>query len=748
MQRVVYELVPLRRSNDSAIKVDVDGDMMNESKKASGWPFGGWKGTLYLGSITSFTVLILNLFMILWASLRHAEHGQAVLYSGNCDRVKEISTGIHFLINILSTFLLSASNFAMQCLSAPTRRDVDRAHATKKWLDIGVPSVRNLWRIPKARLILWLCLVWTSVPLHLFYNSTVYSTIAAYSYDVFVGNSSFNSLTPDEVEAVYDERLKTSGSPNSAQRLVGMSDVLEKLMPSDCISAYATNFQTKYGSLVVISGAFNGSESPINRIDYQVVPTAGDDTQMDPYGWICADRKGQLQQEHPCSHYISDLKSRDEWVVRGHKVDYCLAERTPEKCTLEYSLPLAITVIGANFVKAILIGLAAWVLRGNPLLTVGDAIASFLRSPDETTVGECLLTRDIVVMRARQHDMWRIHGLLTKTATYCLFKMREAGITVPGTFLGSYFAQLAKEEVESEVLKYNAEPKQRWSSLSKTRWVTGLFTYISSLGVCIGLLGYGLAKMGNSEGVWSSGLAAVDTKTMIDALNWPGDLISNTLIANIPQLIFSVLYFMVNSILTNMTLAGEWNNFSLQRKGLRVSTRPQGHQRRTYFLSLPYRYGVPLITLSALLHWLMSQSIFLVRILSYTGWQERDTSYDTMTVGYSPPAIMAVICVGALVPAALIWIGQRRFKSGMPVAGSCSLAIAAACHPSGKTDGEKLEIEYDLLKWGAESYQAGEIGHCTFSNGKVHPPEGGVVCLGSWTQRCEDDAAAPHAWGP
>lgn len=46
---------------------------------------------------------------------------------------------------------------------------MDRAHTRSKWLDIGVPSVRNLWQIPRLRMVLCLCLVLSSVPLHLLY---------------------------------------------------------------------------------------------------------------------------------------------------------------------------------------------------------------------------------------------------------------------------------------------------------------------------------------------------------------------------------------------------------------------------------------------------------------------------------------------------------------------------------------------------------------------------------------------------
>jgi hypothetical protein len=54
----------------------------------------------------------------------------------------------------------------MQTVSAPMREDLDKAHARGKWLDIGIPSVRNLLCIEKKRVLIWLCLGLSSVPLH------------------------------------------------------------------------------------------------------------------------------------------------------------------------------------------------------------------------------------------------------------------------------------------------------------------------------------------------------------------------------------------------------------------------------------------------------------------------------------------------------------------------------------------------------------------------------------------------------
>lgn len=90
-----------------------------------------------------------------------------ILYAGDCDQARQINTGLHLLINVLSTILLGSSNYCMQCLSAPTRKEVDRAHAQKRSLDIGVLSVSNLLRINKKRAMMWAFLGLSSIPLHL-----------------------------------------------------------------------------------------------------------------------------------------------------------------------------------------------------------------------------------------------------------------------------------------------------------------------------------------------------------------------------------------------------------------------------------------------------------------------------------------------------------------------------------------------------------------------------------------------------
>lgn len=130
---------------------------------------GGWRTGVTYSAIAAVVVLLINVSLTLWASKKYGQDGRGLgtIFEGKCKQTKRASLWLHLTINILGTILLSASNYSMQCLSAPTRAEIDKAHRRKRWLDIGVPSVRNLGRVSRRKLVLWLLLGLSSVPLHL-----------------------------------------------------------------------------------------------------------------------------------------------------------------------------------------------------------------------------------------------------------------------------------------------------------------------------------------------------------------------------------------------------------------------------------------------------------------------------------------------------------------------------------------------------------------------------------------------------
>ena len=94
-----------------------------------------------------------------------------------------------------------------------------------------------------------------------------------------------------------------------------------------------------------------------------------------------------------------------------------------------------------------------------------------------------------------------------------------------------------------------------------------------------------------------------------------------------------------------------------------------------------------------------------------------------MTCGFSPSPIVATVAASALSFVAIIALGFRRLKSGMPVVGSCSAAIAAACQPG--SDSYKEEAAREKVQWGATEDGLGAVGHCGFSMDAVELPVDG-----------------------
>lgn len=138
------------------------------AEKYLGPRFTGWRFGVLHFAVWASVVFLINLIVMIWGMVA-TSGAKGVFYDGDCDRVKKLNTGLHLLINIFSTILLAGSNYTMQCLSAPTRREIDSAHSRQPgmYLDIGVPGIRNIGYISRRRAVLWVVLGLSSLPLHL-----------------------------------------------------------------------------------------------------------------------------------------------------------------------------------------------------------------------------------------------------------------------------------------------------------------------------------------------------------------------------------------------------------------------------------------------------------------------------------------------------------------------------------------------------------------------------------------------------
>lgn len=102
-------------------------------------------------------------------------------------------------------------------------------------------------------------------------------------------------------------------------------------------------------------------------------------------------------------------KASSGWSpLEGPTTNYCLAVRPPENCKLHFSLYLGIVVVASNALKLGLMCSVAFVIdiEDEPLTTMGDAVASFLKDPDVTTKNMCNLARKDFQAR-HKHRPWR-----------------------------------------------------------------------------------------------------------------------------------------------------------------------------------------------------------------------------------------------------------------------------------------------------------------------------------------------------
>lgn len=169
-----------KNNEESAIPLVPPSESHTPEATQRSWRDGlqGCRFGIFSGALITTLVFLINLITTAVIASRgdaalpnsggkYSLRKRAVLYQGDCGTTNRLDIGIHLLINILSTLLLSSSNYAMQCLSAPTREEVDQAHRKRKWLEIGAPGLRNLKSIGRDRLALWFVLLLSSLPLHL-----------------------------------------------------------------------------------------------------------------------------------------------------------------------------------------------------------------------------------------------------------------------------------------------------------------------------------------------------------------------------------------------------------------------------------------------------------------------------------------------------------------------------------------------------------------------------------------------------
>ncbi|KAH6889399.1 hypothetical protein B0T10DRAFT_606713 [Thelonectria olida] len=656
-------------------------------------------------------ILLTNLSLTIFAIARYgSEKGVGLIYEGDCQTVKDLDQWIHLLINLLGTGMLGASNYCMQLQAAPTRENLNKAHANGRWLDIGVPSLRNLKHLDVRRRITWFILALSSVPIHLIYNSAVFQSFASNNYAVAVVKDSFlDGASFDFATA----RTRQSGDPgwddfrvdpdyiNYTDVFLGVqknASTYQRLNLTACFELYDDYWKPQGNVIVQVENTTLQTPTNDSLLLFAYIVPRWDDWGKNM--WALGNGTGKFVAQSP-THPVT------EWYLGlpHYRVSSCLVQ-DPDTikltCRFQYSPQILITVCLMNFVKA---GIMLWIwesrrkekhdsgsIDAQPLYTLGDAIASFMRRPDPTTI-----------------DM----GLATK---YDFLRPRKP-----------WFSLHSKDpELNREPREFRKQSMFWMQAASVKRWA--ILVSFCSLAILVGgvLLSVAFHNLHHRNiktdfaGLQDLGFGAVTPYTyLVTGLprDDPAGLIANVLVANLAQLVLSMVYLLYNTMLSTFLVQREFSFMykTEKRKTLRVSE-PIGIQRSSYFISLPLRYGVPLYVTSGFMHFLFSQSIFLSRITAYfpDGTEDKRASFSTCS--YSPIAIITTMIVGGFLVLSIILLGCRKYDGTMRMVATNSRAISAACHAleADREDGYLMPVQWGVIR------RTGGIGKLAFTTA---PPD-------------------------
>ena len=224
------------------------------------------------------------------------------------------------------------------------------------------------------------------------YNSVLFTTRSSTDYGAILVSPQFlegGTWRRDTWSTILDD--------NHISYLQNNINSLRRLDNAACIQVYNGDLVSDWRHVLVVSSQTNHTETILN-----VFPSYLD--KQDLRQWQCS--SPGMGSTH-CD-FNSLAATANTWQLpsvifynstqglvlkdgQNVPVQYCLAESVKPACSVGVSFPIMVIVIVCNSVKIICL-LLALLTKFQPLVTVGDAIASFMARPDDSTYGHCNLS--------------------------------------------------------------------------------------------------------------------------------------------------------------------------------------------------------------------------------------------------------------------------------------------------------------------------------------------------------------------
>lgn len=376
---------------------------------------------MLVGCYISGFVLFTNATLILVGAFSHGgyRNGIGTIFRGSQEDVDYWNTAHHLLFSALSTALLTSSNYCTQILCAPTRAELDTAHSKGTWLDVGILSIRNFFPIERKRAFLGLLLALSSAPLHLFYNAAIFKVTTAHGYKLDFVNSSDTTVlshlnsTSNLTEDIWKSRYSTPYALDTGDLYLVVDSIglLVNFVGEHppCFSA-PPNITNALGILNSTTGIQGG------QIQFAYLSRNPQFSFCDgsSFTWPQS-RKMNLSEpsglpqllQYGSGTWISN-KDPGTILPAPFHIAYGLAVPSSNVSEVQISLHfMVVVVVVCNTLKLVVM---VWTLKTSlcfQLVTVGDAIGSFLENPELGTLGMCILDKDAVLKRTASYPIWK-----------------------------------------------------------------------------------------------------------------------------------------------------------------------------------------------------------------------------------------------------------------------------------------------------------------------------------------------------
>ena len=249
------------------------------------------------------------------------------------------------------------------------------------------------------------------------------------------------------------------GAPGPLRTLISMLEGYngstpdyEDLTPSQCMRFYNADYLSDRRNLFLITNHTSNATYNNTFLGTWSVKGGGSSTArwmcfFVRQGWPNCNKNKLVSRVSSGSPWLVEIREGEVLEIRG-----CKSEKVAGKCKVQFSLGIMMAVICCNLVKACSMVMVVVRSQEPTLVTLGDAIDSFLRVPDPTTMGICFADRRFIKRE------WRHRS--------------RAG---------------PKQWKQKRIQRW-------WTSVSKTRWITCNFFCLIAIIITGVLLGKGIGQ--------------------------------------------------------------------------------------------------------------------------------------------------------------------------------------------------------------------------------------------------------------